>query len=487
LIPHDGRLGAVFKRTSSSPAAAPAAAGAVRPEDERLPARQLLAYGLQHILTMYGGIIAPPLIVGAAAGLSGAELGLLVTATIFVSGLATLLQTLGVPMFGSRLPLVQGATFAAVSTMTAIATRSHGLAAVFGATILAGLVGLVASLFFGKVVRFFPPVVTGCVITVIGLTLLPVAFGWATGGGEGAAHGGSMENVGLAGLTLLVILVLSRVGKGAVSRLSILLGIVVGTALAAAFGMADFSKLADGPVFALPDPLGFGVPTFDAAAVISMVLVIFVTLTETTADIIAVGEIVDTPIDARRIGDGLRADMLSTTLSPLLGGFACTAFAQNVGLVALTRIKSRFAVAAGGAIMLVLGLFPVLGRVIAAVPLPVLGGAGLVLFGSVAASGVRTLSTVDFDNNLNLVIVATALGFGLIPVASPHFWDAFPDWFALIMSSGISAASVLAVVLNLLFNRTGGRRRDASVVAAAPPRAVVPEQATAPAPERDQA
>lgn len=477
LIPYDGRLGVVFKHTSPVPAEASAAAGTVRPEDERLPARQLLAYGLQHILTMYGGIIAPPLIVGAAAGLSGAELGLLVTATIFVSGLATLLQTLGVPMFGSRLPLVQGATFAAVSTMTAIATRSHGLAAVFGATIAAGLVGLVASLFFGKVVRFFPPVVTGCVIAVIGLTLLPVAFGWATGGGEGSGEGGSMADVGLAGLTLLIILVLSRVGKGSISRLSILLGIVVGTALAAAFGMTDFSAVTDGAVFALPDPLGFGVPTFNAAAVISMVLVIFVTLTETTADIIAVGEIVDTPVDARRIGDGLRADMLSTTVSPLLGGFACTAFAQNVGLVALTKIKSRFAVAAGGGILVALGLFPVLGRVIAAVPLPVLGGAGLVLFGSVAASGVRTLGKVDFDNNLNLVIVATALGFGLIPVASPHFWDAFPDWFALIMSSGISAASVVAVVLNLVFNETGWKRRDASVFAASPPRGVVPESA----------
>lgn len=476
LIPYDGRLGAVVKRTSSSPAAAPAAAGAVRPEDERLPARQLLAYGLQHILTMYGGIIAPPLIVGAAAGLSGAQLGLLVTATIFVSGLATLLQTLGVPMFGSRLPLVQGATFAAVSTMTAIATRSHGLAAVFGATIAAGLVGLVASLFFGKVVRFFPPVVTGCVITVIGLTLLPVAFGWATGGGEASGKGGSMADVGLAGLTLLVILVLSRTGKGAVSRLSILLGIVVGTVLAAAFGMADFSDVARGAVFALPDPLGFGVPTFHVAGVVSMVLVIFVTLTETTADILAVAEIVETPVDGRRIGDGLRADMLSTTLSPLLGGFACTAFAQNVGLVALTKIKSRYAVATGGGILVVLGLFPVLGRVIAAVPLPVLGGAGLVLFGSVAASGVRTLSTVDFGNNLNLVLVATTLGIGLIPVASPHFWDAFPDWFALIMSSGISAASVVAVLLNLVFHRTGRQRRDASVLAASPPMGVIPER-----------
>ncbi|MGH3440164.1 MAG: nucleobase:cation symporter-2 family protein, partial [Sciscionella sp.] len=422
-----------------------------RPEDQRLPARQLLAYGLQHILTMYGGIIAPPLIVGAAAGLSGAQLGLLVTATIFVSGLATVLQTLGVPLIGSKLPLVQGASFAAVSTMAAIATRSHGLAAVFGATIAGGLVGLLASIFFGKVVRFFPPVVTGSVITVIGLSLLPVAFGWASGGTEGGGTGGSMAGIGLAGLTLLIILLLSRLGRGAISRLSILLGIVIGTGIAAALGKADFSDVGSGAMFSLPHPLSFGVPQFEPAAVLSMVIVIFVVLTETTADILAVGEIVGTDVDARRVGDGLRADMVSTTLSPLLGGFTCSAFAQNVGLVALTGIKSRFAVATGGGILVLLGLFPVLGRVIAAVPLPVLGGAGIVLFGSVAASGIRTLSSVKFDGTLNLVIVATAISFGIIPVAMPNFWKAFPGWFDLIMSSGISAASVVAVVLNLLF------------------------------------
>nr|BFD82102.1 nucleobase:cation symporter-2 family protein [Streptomyces sp. Xyl84] len=468
------RSRSTFSAAASPGAETPGAETAPRPEDERLPARQLVAYGFQHILTMYGGIIAPPLIVGGAAGLSGTELGLLVTATIFVSGLATLLQTLGVPMVGAQLPLVQGATFAAVSTMTAIATRSHGLPAVFGATIAAGLVGLVVSMFFGRVVRFFPPVVTGTVIAVIGLTLLPVAFGWASGGGEGSAKGGSMADVGLAGATLLIILVLSRAGKPAVSRLSILLGIVLGTVLAAALGKADFSGVTKGATFALPEPLAFGAPRFDAAAVISMVVVVVVVLTETTADIIAVGEIVGTEVDARRIGDGLRADMISTSVSPLFGGFACTAFAQNVGLVALTRIKSRYAVAAGGGIMVVLGLFPVLGRVVAAVPLPVLGGAGLVLFGSVAASGVRTLSTVRFDNNLNLVVVATAVGFGLIPVAAPHFWDEFPHWFALIMSSGISAASVVAVLLNLLFNETRWNREDASVFAAAPPKGVIP-------------
>lgn len=446
-----------------------------RPEDEKLPPRQLVTYGLQHILTMYGGIIAPPLIVGQAAGLSGPELGLLVTATIFVSGLATILQTLGLPMVGSRLPLVQGASFSAVSTMAAIATRDNGLAAVLGATIAAGVVGIGVSLFFGKIVRFFPPVVTGSVITVIGLTLLPVAFGWASGGSEGgdSGSGGSLAAIGLAALTLLIILALSRVNHGSISRMSILLGIVAGTVIAVPLGMADFGTVGDGPIAAAPAFLTFGVPEFHFAGILSMVIVMLVTLTETTADILAVGQIVETPVDSRRLGAGLRADMISTTLSPLLGGFTCSAFAQNVGLVALTKIKSRYAVATGGGILVLLGLFPVIGRVVAAIPLPVLGGAGLVLFGSVAASGIRTLSTVEFGNNLNLIIVATAIGFGVIPIAAPDFWANFPDWFELIMSSGISAASVVAIVLNIVFNELHWPgRKDASVLAASAPKAV---------------
>jgi xanthine/uracil permease len=200
-----------------------------------------------------------------------------------------------------------------------------------------------------------------------------------------------------------------------------------------------------------------------------MTVVIVVIMTETTADILAIGEIVETPVDSRRVADGLRADMLSTTVAPLFGTFPASAFAQNVGLVALTRIKSRYVVATGGLILVLLGLLPVVGRVVAAIPLSVLGGAGIVLFGTVAASGIRTLSRVEYGDGLNLVIVATAIGVGIIPIAAPTFWDAFPTWFATIMHSGISAAAIVAVVLNLVFNHfRAGTRPGASVVAAAP-------------------
>ena len=438
-----------------------------RPEDKKYPSRLLIAYGTQHILTMYGGVIAPPLIVGGAAGLSPADLGLLVTAGLFISGAATLLQTLGLGPVGARLPIVQGISFASVSTMVAVANEG-GLQPVFGSIIVAGLIGLVLSSFFAQLVRLFPPVVTGTIITVIGLSLMPVAFTWAMGG-AGSPSLGSMSNIGLAGLTLVIILVISKVFSGAISRLSILIGIVVGTCVGAALGMADFSRVGTGPVFALPSLLHFGSPTFDIAAIVSMTIVILVIMTETTADILAIGEIVETKVDAKRVAAGLRADMISTTVAPLFGSFPCSAFAQNVGLVALTKIKSRYVVAAGGAILVLLGLFPVIGRAVAAVPLPVLGGAGIVLFGTVAASGIRTLSKVSYEDNLNLVIVAVSIAVGMIPIAAPEFWSAFPTWLETIMHSGISAAALVAVVLNVLFNEVRGRRSSPpSVIAAAP-------------------
>lgn len=439
-----------------------------RPEDERLPLGKTFVYGLQHILTMYGGVIAPPLIVGGAAGLSATDMSLLVTAGLFVSGLATILQTIGIGPLGARLPIVQGLSFASVSTMTAIA-QDGGVRPIFGAIIVAGLIGLVLSSVFAKLVRYFPPVVTGTIITVIGLSLLPVTFNWAQGGNAKAADYGSMANIGLAGATVLIILVISRLFQGAISRLSILIGIVVGTVIAAFMGKLDFSKVGDGPIFSLPPIMHFGSPTFQIGAIISMTIVILVIMTETTADILAIGEIVGTPVDSKRVANGLRADMLSTAVAPAFSAFPCSAFAQNVGLVALTGIKSRYVVAMGGGILAFLGLLPVVGRVIAAIPYPVLGGAGLVLFGSVAASGIKTLSRVNFDGNLNMVIVAVSLGMGMIPVAAPDFWHAFPTAVGTVMHSGISAAAVAAVVLNFLFNEiTAGNRPDVSVFAAAP-------------------
>ncbi len=441
-----------------------------RPEDENLGIGANMAYGLQHVLTMYGGIVAVPLILGQAAGLAPADIGLLIAASLFAGGLATLLQTIGIPFFGCQLPLVQGVSFAGVATMGAILSSGSGggMPAVLGAVMAASLIGLLITPVFSRITRFFPPLVTGIVITTIGLTLMPVAARWVMGGNSHAPDFGSMANIGLAALTFVIVLLLSKIGSATISRLSILLAMIIGTLIAVALGMADFSKVGDGPLMAFPTPFHFGMPTFQIAAIISMCIVIMVTLVETSADILAVGEIIDTKVDSKRLGNGLRADMLSSVLAPIFGSFTQSAFAQNVGLVAVTGVKSRFVVATGGVILVVLGLLPIMGRVIAAVPTSVLGGAGIVLFGTVAASGIRTLSKVDYRNNMNLIIVAASLGFGMIPIAAPNFYDHFPTWFATIFHSGISSAAIMAIVLNLAFNHfTKGNSDQQSVFVAA--------------------
>ncbi len=427
-----------------------------RPEDEKLSVAANLAYGFQHVLTMYGGIVAVPLIIGQAAGLSPIEIGLLITASLFAGGVATVLQTIGIPFFGCQLPLVQGVSFSGVATMVAIVTSSQtgeaGLQVVLGAVIAAAVIGLVITPIFSRITRFFPPLVTGIVITTIGLTLMPVAARWAMGGDSNSPEFGSMANIGLAGLTLVIVLVLSKMGNATISRLSILLAMVIGTFIAWALGMTDFSRVGEGSMVALPEVFHFGMPVFSLAATLSMFIVIMVTLVETSADILAVGEILGTKVDSRRLANGLRADMLSSILSPIVGSFTQSAFAQNVGLVAVTGVKSRYVVATGGLILITLGLLPVMGRVIACVPPAILGGAGIVLFGTVAASGIRTLAKVDYENNINLIIVATSIGFGMIPIAAPQFYHHFPTWFETIFHSGISSAALMAIALNLMFN-----------------------------------
>ncbi|SNT38825.1 nucleobase:cation symporter-2 family protein [Rhodococcoides kyotonense] len=446
-----------------------------RPEDTKVPVLQMFGYGMQHILSMFGGVIAVPIIVGGAAGLSAGDQALLISCALFVSGLATVLQTIGVPFFGSQLPLVQGISFASVSTVLTIVAGAEngeiGLRTVLGAVIVAALIGLVIAPFFSKVVRFFPPIVTGSIITVIGLSLMPVAARWITGqemvGGQPNPDYLDVGNIGLAMFTLLAVLILTKIPR--VSRLSILLGLVVGTVVALLFGKADVDGVGDAAIVAAPTPFAFGAPIFAVGAILSMTIVILVIMVETTADILAVGEVVGTKVDTKRVGDGLRADMISSAVAPIFNTFPATAFAQNVGLVAMTGIKSRFVVAVGGGVLALLGLSPLLASIVGVIPLPVLGGAGIALFGTVAASGIRTLGKVNYDNNNNLVIVAVTLAFGLIPVVASDFWDEFPEWFVTIFHSGISAASIVAVVLNVFFNIVRpGTPPDPSIVAAGP-------------------
>lgn len=450
------------------------------PVDEVLPVGQLVTYGLQHVLSMYAGIIAVPLVVGGALKLSTADQTYILASTLLVCGLATLLQTLGVWRVGARLPLVQGISFAPVATMIVIGLNAGGgrggLRAVYGAVIVAGVLGVLLSPFFSKLLALFPPVVTGTVITLIGISLLPVAMAWAAGG-TGAKDFGATKNLAMALATLLVVLAIYRFLPGFLNRAAVLLGLVVMTVVAIPFGFNGFSAVKDAHVVGFPVPFHFGAPTFGVGACLTMLVAMLVIMTETTADLLAVGEITGRPQDDRSIASGLAADTLSTAVAGCWNTFPCTAFAQNVGLVAVTGVRSRFVVAAGGFLLVLMGLFPVVGALAGAIPLPVLGGAGIVLFGSVASSGIRTLSKVEYEGNANLTVVAVALGIGLIPIGVPTFYDHVPRTLATVLGSGISAGAITAVLLNLLFNTRGAQPAEqaAPLYAASQPVGLVVE------------
>ncbi|WP_030659842.1 nucleobase:cation symporter-2 family protein [Streptomyces rimosus] len=449
------------------------------PVDATLPPFKMFTSGLQHVAAMYAGVVAPPMIVGPACGLSPAETAFLMGASLFTAGIATLLQTLGFWKIGAKLPFVNGVSFAGVTPMVAIGKAQDpgdALPVIFGAVIVAGVLGFLLAPYFSKLVRFFPPVVTGTVITLIGVSLLPVAFNWSQGGNATAHDYGSLTNIGMAALTFVIVLVLRRVLRGFLQQISILLGLVAGTLIAIPVGITDFGAITKADVIGFPTPFHFGAPQFDAAAVVSMGIVMLVCMTESTADMLALGKIVDRPADERTIEGGLRADTLGTALSPLFNGFANSAFAQNIGLVAMTGVRSRFVVATGGLILIVLGLCPVAASVISLVPLPVLGGAGIVLFGSVAASGIQTLATAAMDKGENALIVAASVGIGLIPIAAPRFYHDFPKDMLVVLDSGISTGCIIAIVLNLAFNHFGRRRGE-------PPLEVIPQQPERGAPD----
>ncbi|GAA4672364.1 nucleobase:cation symporter-2 family protein [Streptomyces chumphonensis] len=440
------------------------AKGGKHPVDELLPPLKMVTSGLQHVAAMYAGVVAVPLVIGAAAGLGPGDTTLLMAASLFTAGIATLLQTLGVWRIGARLPFVNGVSFGGVAAMTAIIAAeggASGLPVIFGAVIVAGLLAFAVSGWFCKLVRFFPPVVTGSVITLIGLSLMPVAFGWIADG-ETGADGAPASHIGLAAVALVITLAVRRYARGFLQSIAILIGLVAGTLVAVPLGMADFSGLGEADLVGFPTPFHFGAPQFSVPAIVSMCVVMLVIMTESTADMIALGRIVDKPVDEKVIAAGLRADALGSAVAPVFNGFAASAFAQNVGLVAMSRVRSRFVVAVGGGILVLLGLCPVAAALVSAVPLPVLGGVGVVLFGTIAVSGVQTLVQAGLEHGENALIVAVTLGVGLAPEMAHGFYGQFPDSATIILDSGISTGCILAVLLNLVFNHLRSRQDGAT-------------------------
>ena len=453
----------------------------VHPVDEVLPPQKLAVYGIQHVMAFYAGAVVVPILLASAIGLSQEQLIHLINADLFTCGIASLLQTVGIWKIGVRLPLLQGVTFTAVSPMIVIGLDNGGgtagLVYIYGAVMVAGVFTFLIAPLFSKIVRLFPPVVTGTVITIIGVTLVPVAA-MDAGGGNFAYNNpdkvpayltfGSPLNLALSFGTILVILLITRYARGFLNTVAVLVGLALGTLVAAFLPngsggtVADFSAVGESAWIGFTHPFYFGAPKFALLPILLMIVVMLITAVETVGDVYATGQIVEKPISKKDIAAALRADGLATFLGGVMNSFPYTCFAENVGLVRLTRVKSRWVVATAGGFMILLGLVPKAGAIVSSVPSAVLGGAALVMFGTVAAVGIQTLGRVDFTNHRNVVVVAVSIGVAMIAVGTPTvngsvaFFSQMPANLQTFLGSGITAGSVTAIALNLFLNHFGG-------------------------------
>jgi xanthine permease len=426
-----------------------------------LSKQKVFTLGLQHVLAMYAGAVIVPLIVGGALNLTGEQMAYLIAADLFTCGLATLLQVMGTKYFGSRLPVILGCTFTAVGPIIAISLSSN-LATAYGAIIISGLFVVLAAPLYGKLLKFFPTIVTGSVVTIIGLSLIPVAMN-NVAGGQGNPDFGQPRNLLLALITLLVILAVNRLATGFLRSVSVLVGLVVGTAIAYGMGIVHFSTVGEASWISIAQPFYFGWPEFSLTAIFTMIIVNIVSMVESTGVYFAVGRATEQKVEQKQIVNGLRSEGLAIMLGGIFNAFPYTAFSQNVGLISLTRVKTRNVIFAAGGIMVVLGLLPKLAALTTVIPNAVLGGAMIVMFGSVAASGMSILSEVDLRKDGNLLIAACSIAVGLGSATLPAMFDQLPEFAKMLLQNGIVSGSLTAIILNICLSKTQDNAAPATV------------------------
>ncbi|WP_368657241.1 nucleobase:cation symporter-2 family protein [Metabacillus halosaccharovorans] len=409
-----------------------------------------ISLGIQHVLAMYAGAVVVPLIVGSAIGLSGSQLTYLVAIDIFMCGIATFLQVWKNRFFGIGLPIVLGCTFTAVGPMIAIGNE-YGVSSIYGAILASGLIVILISSIFGKLVRFFPPVVTGSVVTIIGITLIPVAMN-NMAGGEGSPDFGSQENLLLAFGVLILIILLNRFFTGFVRAISILIGILAGTVAAGVMGMVDLQPVQEASWFNIGKPFYFGTPTFELTPILTMTIVAIVSMVESTGVYFALGDICNKKITEKDLARGYRAEGLAYMLGAIFNAFPYTAFSQNVGLVQMSGIKTNRVIYITAMMLIGLGLVPKIAALATIIPSSVLGGAMVAMFGMVVAYGIKMLGQVQFASQENLLIVACSVGLGLGVTVVPEMFAGLPESVKILTNSGIVAGSLTAIILNIIFN-----------------------------------
>lgn len=411
---------------------------------------QIASLGIQHVLAMYAGAVIVPLIIGGALHFSGEQLTYLVSLDILTCGIATLLQVWQNRYFGIGLPIVLGCTFTAVGPIIAIGGQ-YGLSAIYGSILISGIIVILIANFFGKLIRFFPPVVTGSVVTIIGMTLIPVAMN-NVAGGQGSPDFASVSNIALAFGTLLFIIILYRFFKGFIRSISILLGLLAGTIVAAFMGKVNFAAVGNASWFHMVSPLHFATPTFELTPIITMTLVAIVSLVESTGVYFALSDITGRKLTEKDLVKGYRAEGLASLIGALFNSFPYTTYSQNVGLVQFSGVKGKNVIYTTGAILIFLGFVPKIAALTTVVPTPVLGGAMIAMFGMVIAAGIKMLSKVDFTSQENLLIIACSVGMGLGVTTVPTLFDHLPESVKILTNSGIVSGSLTAIFLNIIFH-----------------------------------
>lgn len=402
--------------------------------------------GLQHIFAAFGGIIVVPLVIGSALGFDAATSTVLMSSTILAAGVATFIQSKGIGTLGSRTACIMGTDFTFATPAIAVGSVA-GLPGIIGATILGSLIEIILSFFIKPIMKFFPPIVTGTVICLIGLTLLPVSIDWAAGG-SGAADYGSIRNIAITAFVMIFTITLNHYGKGIFSSASIIIGMAVGYIVCIPLGMVDFSSVGEASWLSLPKIFQHGVD-FNLKYVIPFIPAYLVTTIETVGCLKAISQVSGIEDDSKRIGCGVLADGVGSAIAGCLGTFPNTSFSQNVGVIPLTKVASRYVTMMAGILLIILGLFPKFAALINIMPQPVLGGVGIVMFGMVAAAGIQTLSSVKLTNR-NLLIIATSIGLGLGVTFRPEILSNLPQWMSMIFSSGISTGTIAALILNMI-------------------------------------
>ncbi len=413
----------------------------------KLPLLQALPLGLQHMLAIFAGTVAAPLIVAEALGLSPADKTLIIQATLFMSGLGTLLQSVGIGPVGARLPLVLGTNFAFIGIAVTIGGQL-GLSAVFGGALAAGLFLIFAG-YIIKYLRFlFPPLITGLCILLIGLNLLPLAFSLAFGGADAADFGATRHSL-LAVTVLVTAIVLHQFGKGFLSLVSIIIAMIAGYLIAWFMGFVDLTVLEQARWAATPAVVPFGL-SFEFSAVFSFVLISLVAITETIGDIsgTTIAGVDREPTDKEMSG-GVMADGWATTLASAFGCLPLVTYSQNVGLIALTGVVSRHVVSLAGVFLIITGLFPKLAAIIGAIPAAVLGGVSILLFGSVVAAGLKMIGLASL-NQRNMLIIGLALAIGIGLPEQTGFLERLPGQLRITMETGLVPAILTAIIMNLI-------------------------------------